>query len=121
VEAVRRHGHQRLSYAHATGRLRDAGRRAELLAPAVNATYALCSTLRARIVRGDVCVISPRSRASFALDICLANDPTVFLILSTQVGGEICAAHADWIKTERDQFCFDLRRLHGRGERDGKS
>jgi hypothetical protein len=52
----------------------------------------------------------------FRLDVRLTNDAAVFFILFAHVAGEILAAHADRIETERHQPFPYLGRLDGASE-----
>src|SRR5215467_9286462 len=57
---------------------------------------------------------------SLRLDIRLADDLAVFVILLAEKGGEICAARPDRKEPLADKLRLELGRLHRRGKPTGK-
>src|SRR5215475_16079932 len=58
--------------------------------------------------------------ALFALDVCLADNATVFVVFTTDMRGEIIEASANRIKAELEKLRCDLWRVDRRPEPIGK-
>src|SRR5262245_18324021 len=60
--------------------------------------------------KADSCSAAKR-RTLFALNVCLADNATVFVVFATDVRGEIVEASANRIEAELEKLRCDLRRV----------